>query len=81
MQIPASLRSDGWKLCRGPGGSFQMEWVEDFSGIRIQDDKLLVIESPAERWPQERYKSLVDEIDKGDMANKIKELINKIPTR
>ncbi|WP_222711458.1 hypothetical protein, partial [Parahaliea aestuarii] len=33
---PASLRSDGWQLCSGPGGSLQMEWVADFSGIRSQ---------------------------------------------
>jgi hypothetical protein len=34
MQNPASLRSDGWQLCSGPGGSFHVEWVATFSGLR-----------------------------------------------
>ena len=35
------------------------------------DDKLLVIESNNERWPKERYAALAQDIDKGDLANKI----------
>ncbi len=35
MQNPASLRSDGWQLCSGPGGSLHVEWVAGFSGILI----------------------------------------------
>jgi hypothetical protein len=35
------------------------------------DDKLLVIESNNDRWPKERYKTLVEAIDNGDLTNKI----------
>jgi len=33
-ETPASLRSDGWQPCAGPGGRLQMEWVATFSGLR-----------------------------------------------
>ncbi|KXS54191.1 MAG: hypothetical protein AWU57_1437, partial [Marinobacter sp. T13-3] len=31
---PASLRSDGWQPCSGPGGRLHVEWVATFSGLR-----------------------------------------------
>jgi hypothetical protein len=35
------------------------------------DDKLLVIESNNERWQKERYKALAQDIDNGNLANKV----------
>jgi len=31
---PELLRSDGWRLCPGLGGSLRMQWMANFSGIR-----------------------------------------------